>query len=302
MALAGCEDKGSVEKGLAAPAARPGIPLGGTERPARLLLGVSPTIAARDVQHEYAGLVHYLSSRLGIPIEVRRAESPNALVSMLTSFEIQLAILPPVSYVQAKRQNPALVLLASEIIDGAATNAGYIVARDDRGVNSLEDLQGRRFGFVDRKSTTGYLYPLAYLRAQQITPESYFGSVIYAGDHTRLLDLVLGGAIDAGATHSTAFTRAVNEHPQGKHLRIIAKTGRAPLDAYCANPRLDGGLIDKLRASLLEVSTRTEEGRQILHGSIAINGFVGASDDNYDDIRRVEQLFGEAPPPASPPK
>ena len=125
------------------------------------------------------------------------------------------------------------------------------------------------------------------MRGLQIDPTTYFEKVVYSGNHERLIDMVLGGEVDAGATYSAAYKLAGIEHSQGKRLKIIAKVGRIPSDAYCASPRLDQQLIEQIRDALLRLSTRQEVGRQVLSGLTGINGFVSVGDAHYDDVRRV---------------
>ena len=82
-------------------------------------------------------------------------------------------------------------------------------------------------------------------------------------------------------------------------FRILAKAGRIPYDAYCASSTLDPNFVEKLRDTLLGLSTRTEEGRQVLGGLTNINGFVVVGDDHYDEVRRVARLI-ERPDATSP--
>ena len=278
------------------PSARPPILEGGSERPKRLLLGLAPVFYGDGAAGEYEALAAYLAARLGLPIEIKLGPSYAAVATALSRFEVHIAVLPPYAYVQAKRAMPSLVLLATEIADGSSTYAGYIIVRDDSGIDTLEALHGRRFGFVDPDSTTGYLYPYALLRQMSIEPDAFFAQTVFAGSHSRLIDMVLDGQVDAGATFSAAYKRAASEHPQGRHLRILAKTGRVPLDAFCASPRLAQSLIDALRTALLELSTRTDEGRKILRGFTAVNGFVASGDEMFDDVRRTARLVEEGEP------
>jgi phosphonate transport system substrate-binding protein len=267
-----------------------GGPEGGTEKPEKLVLGVAPYFAEADMRREYDQLTAYLGQALDTPVELKVADSYAALPGLLQAFDVHLAILPPFAYVQAKRDNPGLVLVATAIADGSSTYASFIVARDDSGIGNVEQLRGKRFAFVDRHSTSGYLYPLAYLRSLDMEPRAHFGSVQFAGDHAKLIDMVLRREVDAGATFSTAFKLAAAEHPDGQHLRVVAKTGRIPWDAYCVSPRLASDVVTRLRSALLALSPNTEDGRKVLSGLSSISGFVAVGDDHYDEVRRVARF------------
>lgn len=254
---------------------------GGTERPAKLTFAVTPFWSEEEMKTRFLPVAEYIGRQAGLPVEWRWYDSYGAITDAVVGYEVHTAVLSPLTYVRAKRRNSALVLLAAPVTDGATTYSGYIVVRDDSSVQSVAELAGKRFAFVDEMSTSGYLLPLAYLRAQGFEPKTFFGSTVFAGDHGRLLEMLLAGEVDAGASYSSMLRK-----PEGKRLKILAKTGRIPLDAWCASPRLDQELIDILRAALVGLSTRTAEGRAVLTVS-KTNGFRAVTDDHYDEVRRI---------------
>ncbi|MBI5507575.1 MAG: phosphate/phosphite/phosphonate ABC transporter substrate-binding protein [Deltaproteobacteria bacterium] len=270
---------------------------GGTEKPTRLVIGLTPFIPESDLRREFTPLIDYLSRKLSLPIDIKRAESYAAATKLFGEYQVHLAVLSPLAYVRAKQDNPGLILLATQIADGSSTYAGYIVARDDSGLARAEDLKGKRCLFIDRASASGFIYPMAYLNGLEITPETFFKSIGFSRDHEKALDAVLHRDADAAAVASTVFKMYGDKGAEGRRLRILAKTGRIPYDAYCASPRLDQALVDRVRAALLDLSTRTAEGRQVLQGLTEINGFVAVGDDHYDEVRRVNDMVNAFAPP-----
>jgi phosphate/phosphite/phosphonate ABC transporter binding protein len=291
---------GAPESTTAAPPARATILEGGSERPTRLIVGLTPFLSESKLKREFAPLVEYLGARLGVPAELVRAKSYADVARMLASHEVHMAILSPMAYVVAKGESPDLVLLATQIADGASTYAGYIVVRDDGPLERIEDLRGRRFAFVDRNSASGYLYPLVYLQATGIRPETFFSAQTFAGNHEQAILQVLDRRADAAAVASPVLRMVQEELVDAKRLKILAKTGRIPFDAYCASPRLEQRIVDELRAGLLGLSTRTDEGRRVLAGLTAINGFVAVGDDHYDEVRRVAAIVEAGAPVLTP--
>ncbi|MFC1611569.1 phosphate/phosphite/phosphonate ABC transporter substrate-binding protein [Myxococcota bacterium] len=278
-----CTDKGSGKASPDDPVVT--IREGGTERPAELVFSVTPYLPEAELRARYLPLAEYVGKKVGVPVRWKTVESYDGMVRALAQYEVHIAVLSPFNYVTAKRENPSIILLAVPVAGGATTYSGYIFTREDSTVESIADLKGKHFGFVDRQSASGYLYPLVYLRAQGYEPE-HFGKVSFVGNHTRLVDMLLAGEIDAGASYAIAISR-----PDGKQLRILAKTGRIPLDPWCASPRLDQGLVDAIREALVGLNTRTKEGRRILTET-ETNGFRFLGDDHYDDVRRVFRLVG----------
>jgi phosphate/phosphite/phosphonate ABC transporter binding protein len=286
MAACSACPRESSPPGVREPAA-PAIPEGGTERPAKLIVGLTPFLPEPKLKREFTPLVDYLGARLGVPTELVRADSYADIAQRLSRREVHLAVLSPMAYVVAKRDSPDLVLLATQIADGASTYAGYVVVRDDARLDRIDDLRGKRFAFIDRNSASGYLYPLAYLQAAGIRPERFFSSMVFAGNHEHALALLVGREVDAAAVASPVLRMTQDELPETRRLKILAKTGRIPFDAYCASPRLAQSVVNELRAALLALNTRTDEGRRVLAGIASINGFVAVGDDHYDEVRRV---------------
>lgn len=289
LVLVACER--AADEPRESPVVRPQIREGGTERPSQLVVGLTPYLSEDALRREYGPLVKYLGEAVGIPAVIKRADSYADLSSLLTTYQVHVAILSPLAYVRAKRDNPGLILLATQIADGSPTYGAYIVTRDDTGFDSVESLAGKRFAYVDRNSASGYIYPLAFLSKHGHDPKTFFGKTAFVGNHELALYKVLDRSFDGGAVASTAFKIVRTEAGEGKRLKILAKTGRIPFDAYCASPRLDQELVDTLRQALLGLSTRTEVGRRVLRGLTAINGFVEVGDDHYDEVRDVARAI-----------
>jgi len=62
----------------------------------------------------------------------------------------------------------AEVLVRAEDLYGRSMSRGVILVRKDSGINSIRDMKGKRFAFVDKATTAGYLSPLAYFKKMGI--------------------------------------------------------------------------------------------------------------------------------------
>lgn len=266
---------------------------GGTERPETLVLALTPVASKIVMLREYRPLADYLAKKLGIPVDLVVPDSYASVIDRFARYELHVAIFSPLNYVLAKKRVPGLIVLASPIVQGASSYASYVVTRETSGITSLAGLRGKRFAFVDRSSTSGFLYPYAHLLEQGYHPETFFGSMTFLGDHSAVVAAVMDGTVDAGATFAAAINMLREPTEASTRFSILAKTGRIPYDAYVASPRLSQEIIDGLRSALLSLNTRTDEGRQILRGTSGINGFVEVGDEHYDGIRKVYQRVEE---------
>ena len=89
----------------------------------------------------------------------------------------------------------------------------YLVARQDSPFAALADLRGRRWGFNEPGSFSGYAIVRHHL-AQLGETESFFGEWVESGSHFNSLRLLLNGRIDAAALDSTLFDYWGNHHPE----------------------------------------------------------------------------------------
>lgn len=261
----------------------------------RLVISTTPYLEPEALQRSYEQLANYLSGALHVPVEVVRADSYSSLGELMRQGQVDLGSFSPLSYVRARHADPGLLPVVNFIADGSATSAGYIVVKADGPLQTLEDLAGKRFAFVDPSSTTGFLYPRALLRSKGIDPRRYFSQTFFAGNHEAALMAVYEGRADAAATYQGALPALRrNEHVDPLSFRIIAKTLRTPKDIFCARAGLPPKVLTQIRRALLALSVRTAQGRAIL-GPLDVNGFIPAEDRMYDTVREVEsQMAGAA--------
>jgi phosphate/phosphite/phosphonate ABC transporter binding protein len=252
-----------------------------------LHFGVTPYLPEEILISEYEPLMEYLSSHLGIPVRLVVAGDYDDLVKRLERSEVDLAALTPLSYVRAKREDPSLNLLLSEIIRGTTTYTAYIIVHRDSGIDRLEDLRGKRFVFVDLNSASGYLFPYAFFLKNGIAPETFFKDTLFSGNHVEAIRLITEKQADAAAISSNSLTTARDAGIRTRSLRIFKKTGRIPHDTICARAGLDPELTRQVRQLLLDLDTRTEQGRRIFGEAIGINGWVQGRDKDYAPVREV---------------
>jgi ABC-type phosphate/phosphonate transport system substrate-binding protein len=112
--------------------------------------------------------------------------------------------------------------------------------------------------------------------------------------HDLAIEALLRGDIDGAATFSGALLNAESLGLDSERLRIVAKTGRIPYDAWCVRGALAPGVKQRIQDALLQLSTRTLKGRKVLAPIRSINGFTHANDASYDEIRRLKHLVDAA--------
>lgn len=264
------------------------------DRPVRF--GFSPYLTAGLLRSAFEPVIQYLGVRLGVPIELVIPEHYADVLTLIRQGTVDLVYLTPALYVKARRVDPRLRLLVTDVWHGVDFYTGYLVVRANAGFDSLENLRGRRVAYVDRDSTSGYLLPRAELRRRGLQPDSFFGEVRFSGDHLRSLELLLNGEVDVAALSSDTLATARRQRRDVGAIRILLKTGKIPHDVICATATLADDVAARLTALLLALNCRTREGRAILPKVPRLNGWRAGDPTDYDEIERLLDLEEGATP------
>ena len=100
-----------------------------------------------------------MTAALGIPCTVYRATDYSAAVEAMRTGNAQMAEYGPFSYVTARERAGAEAIAVRGTKDGVSGYTSQIVVRADSEIETLKDLQGKTFAFVDPESTSGNIIP-----------------------------------------------------------------------------------------------------------------------------------------------
>ncbi|MBX5482056.1 MAG: phosphate/phosphite/phosphonate ABC transporter substrate-binding protein [Myxococcaceae bacterium] len=257
----------------------------------KLTLSTTPYLDPEKLNESLQPLASYLSRYLHVPVEVVRANSYAHVGTLMKEGQVDLGSFSPLSYVRAKENDPGLIPLVNFISDGSATSAGYIVVKESSPFQTLEDLKGHSFAFVDPDSTTGYLYAVALMRSRNIDEKTWFSRTEFTGNHEASLQAVYDGRVDAAAIYQGALPALYrNKGIDPLSFRIIAKTRRTPKDLFCVRSGLPKEVVTQIRRAFLALTVRTEEGRRVL-SPLNVNGFTQVDEEAYTEVREVNAQF-----------
>jgi len=130
------------------------------------------------------------------------------MAALLRDGEIDMISETPLSALQLSQRSGAEIVLR-EWKDKVPVYRGVVIAAKNGPVQSLADLRGRRIALEDRGSTTGFLLPLAALKAAGLSlvelptldapvPDDKVGYV-FSGSELNIASWTSRGLVDAGA-------------------------------------------------------------------------------------------------------
>jgi phosphonate transport system substrate-binding protein len=168
-------------------------------------IGVLGGENAQDRMNSFQCLSDYTTEALGVETKVFAPADYNGVIQGLLGGTLDMAWLGASSYAAIYLQDPESVepVLVKVNLDGSIGYHSIGFARVDSGITSLDDMQGKVFGFGDPNSTSGYLIPSIEIpQATGATMESgdFFGEVKFTGGHEQTIVAVYNGDIDGGVS------------------------------------------------------------------------------------------------------
>ncbi|MBO6868773.1 phosphonate transport system substrate-binding protein [Thalassococcus halodurans] len=161
---------------------------------------------AQDRMTSHECLKNYAEEALGVPVKVFAPADYAGVIEGLLGGTIDYAWLGASGYAKTYLSDPEAVepVLVKVNLDGSIGYYSIGFARKDSGIDSIDAMEGKVFGFGDPNSTSGYLIPSIEIPTYKdgITMESgeYFKEVKFTGGHEQTIVAVNNGDIDGGVT------------------------------------------------------------------------------------------------------
>ncbi|MBN1157015.1 phosphonate ABC transporter substrate-binding protein [Candidatus Woesearchaeota archaeon] len=256
-----------------------------------LKMGLIPADDAEEMLRSYEPVKEYLSKKLGIPVEIQVTSDYTAAIEAMRAKHIDMAWFGPFSYIIAANVADAQAIVNGiRRSDGKAEYQSIIVVRAGSGVETLADLKGKKFAFVDPASTSGNLIPRKMLIDNGIDPEEDFSMSYYAGTHNAVEYAIANGNVDAGADSDNSYERMVNAGEiDPKVNKILFKSPPIPGSPIVVRKSLPAELRQKIQQALVEMDEQTINE---VDGWGDIARYQKVADSDYDIIRETAKTLG----------
>jgi phosphonate transport system substrate-binding protein len=312
--------------GCAAPPAE----LGSEENPVKLMFVPSVDVAVIETAGEQ--MASRITEQTGIHFDVSVPVSYAATIEAMCAAEgDSMAFIPGLGYVLANDKCGVEVALAT-IRYGRTAYWTQFVARRDSGIESIQDLEGKKWAVPSVTSTSGYLWPSVLLSLNGITP----GETVEAGGHPQSVLAVLDGTADFATNYFSppgdtpedwqegdppepggeftieqqddgsynvwqggfrirdARVAAMATDPNAvEEVAIIGLSERIPNDTVSFVSDFPSDMRDTIVQALIDYAA-TDEGQEVLADEdfYDITGFGRVDDDYYDPVRNAINILG----------
>jgi phosphonate transport system substrate-binding protein len=272
----------------------------------------------------------YLEEQLGIRTIMYTGTSYTAVIEAMRAGRVDGFEVGPFSYILAVQEADAEALAVGIYESGFAPDApahyhSVIITKKGSGIQTLEDLEGRSFAFVDPASTSGHLAPKTLLMnrlgfTDQAEIDTYM-TTTFAGSHPTAVLSVWNGTTDAGATFEGNLTALREEGqidlcgyeegyvmgtimtqeeidatyeacPEGS-IVVLAQSDPIPSTPFAVRATLPQSFKDAVKATLLSIQEDPELAQSLERWYIDPSEELGLEDVDayYDSIRTIAELL-----------
>lgn len=256
-----------------------------------------------------------LAKMTGLTFKIEVGTSMGASIEAMGAQKAQVGFLNTFSVLLAKVKYDVVPAMA--VVRKYATPEGFadpdaglkgtpqdfykaqFITKADSGINTLADIKGKTFCFVDPNSTSGYVVPNIILKSQGINPDKDFKNVIMAGGHDKVAIAVYKGDCDAGVTFVDTRTDASYKLYEtykdiGTAVKVFYLSERLPNDGIQYIKQLDPAIQAAITAGL-EAMSADPGGKAILKALYNVDLYKKIDATYYDDFLAALKRAGMDP-------
>lgn len=292
------ENPGNVTPTDTLPPPFPTVELGLAENP--LILALPPSANLPEQINAAKAIASQFTERTGYTVVTVAPDSYTALVDSLARGNAHMVLLDPYAYELAYQQGWVHASFAVLKNGEGKYGAQFLAARKDGFTSyfdeqtdenqeeadiALAQLANKKPCWSDETSPSGYVVPLGYLNANQITTKA---AAFVGGHPTVVRSLYAGGICDFGATYIDArkFPSLEDEFPDLVEQVIVLWQipPIIPYDVFAFSTNMPQGMHD-LFASIIPAVMQTDAGRAAFKTAYNIDELQPVNDGYYKDFR-----------------
>jgi len=172
-------------------------------------------------------LVDKLPAALGVKeVQLFPAADYDGVIQGLLGGTLDIAGLGASGYAAVYLKDPKAVepFLTNIQTDGSTGYYSVALARKDSGITTITQAKGKKLGYADPDSTSGYLVPKVTLpETLGADPEEFFSDVSFNGGHENNVLAVLDGKIDVGVTWASGVGEFSEGYTSGNIRSMVDK-------------------------------------------------------------------------------
>ena len=234
-----------------------------------------------ELRRSFGPFVEVMEGITGLNIEFFPVGNRTAAVTALQFEQVDVIMTGPSEYVAIQSRIDEVKPIVSF---ARPAYASIFIVREDAGIESLQDLKGKRISMKDVGSTTGHIIP-AYMLVQAGIDIDRDVTIYNLGG--TLFQALISGDVDATATGVRDWDSFVAMAGDG--YKILEESPQMPDDLILAGSHISTECVNFLRGVMMEHgdalidATLAPEGRERYRGA----ALVSVDDATYDVVREA---------------
>jgi phosphonate transport system substrate-binding protein len=264
----------------------------GVSSASELTIGLIPEQNVFKQMKRYEPIGEYIEKKTGIKIRFTTLSRYGNIISSFETEKMDAAFWGSFTGGLAINQLGIVPIARPVWLDGTSTYHGYIFVRKESGIKNVADMKGKTIAFVDKATTAGYVFPMAYLKEHGVKDiDSYFKEYYFAGSHDATILAVLDNEVDIGCAKNTIFNAIADKDPRvNKDIVILARSPVVPSNGLAIRKGLDPEIQKKLLEVLLKMDS--DPGGVETLRKFGAKRFIKTTVDDYRPIFDIAQKAG----------
>lgn len=262
--------------------------------PESIVYGVLPTDDTESLLAIYTPFEEYMTECLDHPFELFTGTDYTAMIEAMRTGNLHVSKFGPFSYILAHERAGAEALVQPVDESGVPTYQSLIITLESHGFDSLEDLQGEAFAFVDPTSTSGHLFPRAMmveeLGISNDEIEGWLGETVFSGGHDASVISVLNQDVAAAAISSNTWASQVeggnyDDHDRRDDLIVLTETRDIPRTTEAIQADLPDDLKQATKSCFEDAIDDPDLESFFSEETNIGGGYIAVDDSAFDVVR-----------------
>lgn len=258
---------------------------------APLKIAVASVISPMENVNLYGDLLNQIGERVNMNVEMVQRENYSETNRLVDSGEVQIAFICSGALLGSLKPSQGQEILATPQIAGSTTYRSYIVVPASSDAESILDLRGKSFAYMDPLSYSGRIAPQYMVKQLGYNPEKFFGKTLYTYSHDKSIRAVADGIVEGAAVDSLIYdlTVAKDDGIRGK-IKVIDQSEEVGNPPIIVSNKTDKELIARLKNTLMTMHM-DEEGREAM-ALLHFDRFVHPDSRLYDRVWEMAREVG----------
>jgi phosphonate transport system substrate-binding protein len=235
-------------------------------------------------------LISYLKKETGFDLTLVVPANFEEYENSLKSGGLDFVLQDPHTYIMLSEYFNKDELLRTITIDGATTQSGVVIVRQDSHLTNIKELKGKTVMFGPKSSTTKWFAAKLLFDKNGIDINKDLKSYSNGGCCEDIAFAVYLKSADAGVV----CDHFLEEHEEkqkdlgveASKLTVIGRTMPVQARIFAARRGLDESSVAKINQALIKLDKKNPEHARILFRG-EIGGFQKANDEDYNSMRKL---------------